>query len=254
MNYNIFFACIVFTSFGNTPLSHDQITTIAHKIWHNECNGTVKGLTTWNKGETCASLGIGHFIWYPDKKSDRFKETFPALLSFLQEQGVSLPKWLTKIKSCPWKNRTAFYKDINSPHMQELRILLAATIEDQARFIVKRLDDVLPGLLQGCSLQEKTHIQKLFEQLSGSTQGMYALIDYLNFKGAGTGIKERYHQKGWGLKQVLLATSLSENPLQAFASAAKKVLQQRVSLAPKERHEERWLSGWLNRIDSYVKS
>jgi len=66
-------------------ISSEQVHTIAQKIWRNECGGTISGLTTWNHGETCASLGIGHFIWYPTKKSDRFHETFPELLLFLQE-------------------------------------------------------------------------------------------------------------------------------------------------------------------------
>ena len=37
-----------------------------------------------------------------------------------------------------------------------------------------------------------------------------------------------------------------------FVSAAKTVLTERVQHAPPERHEERWLKGWLNRIDTYV--
>jgi len=41
---------------------------IGRKIWQNECAGTVEGLTSWNKGEDFASLGIGHFIWYPAER------------------------------------------------------------------------------------------------------------------------------------------------------------------------------------------
>lgn len=236
-------------------ISPKQTTSIAQKIWQNECGGTIRGLTTWNHGETCASLGIGHFIWYPEKKNDRFQETFPALLTFLQEQGVALPRWLADNRSCPWKNRTDFYEQIQSKKMQELRTLLVATINDQALFIARRLEDVFPSLLKGCSPEEQEHITHVFNKLAATSQGLYALIDYLNFKGAGTGSKESYHHKGWGLKQVLLATATApKGPIAAFSEAAKKILAQRVHLAPKERHEHRWLNGWLKRIDSYTKA
>ena len=39
--------------------------------------------------------------------------------------------------------------------------------------------------------------------------------------------------------------------LTAFRDAAKQVLSQRVRLSPPERNEQRWLKGWLKRIDTY---
>lgn len=248
-------ASLYFSPLVALSISPEQTHLIAQKIWQNECGGTISGLTTWNHGETCASLGIGHFIWYPTKKSDRFQETFPELLTFLQEQGAQLPAWLAKNRTCPWTTRTAFYQNIQSKQMQELRTFLVATINDQALFIAKRLEEVLPSLLKGCTQEEQHHITNVFNKLAATPQGLYALIDYLNFKGAGTGTKENYHNKGWGLKQVLLATKGStKDPIAAFSDAAKKTLAQRVHLAPKERHENRWLNGWLKRIDSYSQA
>lgn len=236
-------------------ISPEQTHTIAQKIWQNECGGTISGLTTWNHGETCASLGIGHFIWYPTKKSDRFHETFPELLIFLQEQGAKLPTWLANNRTCPWVTRTAFYENIQSHQMQELRTLLAATINDQALFMTKRLETILPSLVKKCTPEEQNHITSVFNQLANTPQGLYALIDYLNFKGAGTGNKESYHNKGWGLKQVLLATkNTPNNQVATFSEAAKKTLAQRVHLAPKERKENRWLAGWIKRIDTYTQN
>ncbi|MFZ4681922.1 MAG: hypothetical protein ACOYMS_05440, partial [Terrimicrobiaceae bacterium] len=46
-------------------LSDAQANEIGRRIWKNECAGSVDGLTSWNSGEDFASLGIGHFIWYP---------------------------------------------------------------------------------------------------------------------------------------------------------------------------------------------
>src|SRR5512133_2670274 len=40
-------------------LSHADGLRIGKKIWQNECNGTISGLTSWNGGEDFASLGIG---------------------------------------------------------------------------------------------------------------------------------------------------------------------------------------------------
>lgn len=255
MNYRSLLLCVSLTAYGTVHITPEQATTIGRKIWHNECNGTIQGLTTWNHGESCASLGIGHFIWYPAGKHERFQETFPALVTFLQEQGVALPRWLANNRTCPWKNRAEFYEQIQSKKMQELRTLLAATTKDQALFIAKRLEEVLPSLIKGCSTEDQLHITKTFNLLAASPQGLYALIDYLNFKGAGAGTKETYHNKGWGLKQVLLATkNATKDPVAAFSEAAKKTLAQRVHLAPPERHEKRWLKGWLKRVDSYTKA
>jgi hypothetical protein len=258
LNFNLttlFLLIVCCNTLSALSVTPEQTKTIAHKIWQNECGGTLTGLTTWNHGETCASLGIGHFIWYPTKKSDRFHETFPELLLFLQEQGAKLPLWLANNRTCPWTTRTAFYKNIQSKDMQELRTLLAATINDQALFMAKRLENILPSLIKRCSPEEQLHITTLFNNLASTPQGLYALIDYLNFKGAGTGTKESYQKKGWGLKQVLLATkNTPNNQVAAFSDAAKRTLTQRVQLAPKERKENRWLSGWIKRIETYTQS
>jgi hypothetical protein len=66
-------------------LSHADVLRIGKKIWQNECNGTVSGLTSWNSGEDFASLGIGHFIWYPKGKRGPFEESFLKLVSFISK-------------------------------------------------------------------------------------------------------------------------------------------------------------------------
>src|SRR5467141_1350233 len=75
-------------------LSHAEALRIGKKIWQNECNGTVAGLTAWNEGENFPSLGIGHFIWYPQGKRGPFEESFPKLVSFMSSRGGKLPKLL----------------------------------------------------------------------------------------------------------------------------------------------------------------
>ncbi len=59
-------------TFGHTiahaqaiQISDTQALSAGKRLWRNECAGTVEGLTSWNTGEAFASLGIGHYIWYP---------------------------------------------------------------------------------------------------------------------------------------------------------------------------------------------
>ena len=52
---------------GDTlTLSPEEARRIGRLIWRNESGGTRGGLTSWNAGEDFASLGIAHFIWYPE--------------------------------------------------------------------------------------------------------------------------------------------------------------------------------------------
>ena len=79
--------------------------------------------------------------------------------------------------------------------------------------------------------------------------------DYVNFKGDGLSPTERYKGQGWGLLQVLTdmkARDAADAP-RAFADSAKRVLTRRVENSPPERGERRWLAGWLNRCESYVR-
>jgi hypothetical protein len=236
-------------------VSPQDAAAIGEKIWKNECAGTTEGLTHWKAGETFASLGIGHFIWYPVGKTERFEETFSELLAFLEKQGIELPEWLKETRGCPWRCKDEFYEDIQSGKMQQLRKLLLDTKDLQAIFIANRLERNLPCILEQCNEKERESITVNFNRLTKESRGLYALIDYLNFKGAGSSPLEQYKGEGWGLRQVLLRIPLSsQNPLDSFVKNAKIILIQRVQNAPPERNERQWLKGWLNRIDTYASS
>src|SRR5574337_1281959 len=75
-------------------LSKAEALRIGRKVWRNECGGTISGLTSWNEGENFASLGIGHFIWYPEGNRGPFEESFPKFLTFAASRGIELPDWL----------------------------------------------------------------------------------------------------------------------------------------------------------------
>lgn len=232
-----------------------EFRAIADKIWKNECGLTINGLTCWNKGENFASLGIGHFIWYPSNKSERFQETFPDLLKFFQKEGVVLPSWLSQAQGCPWSSREEFYLNCQSLEMKSLRKLLYDTRDLQATFMANRLEIVIQQMQEILPEKDRDHISTIFHQLKSDPRGLYALIDYLNFKGSGISTSETYNGQGWGLLQVLKRVSLpSANIVGDFADKAKQVLIERIKNAPPERNEERWLKGWNNRLDTYLLS
>jgi hypothetical protein len=233
-------------------LTDSQAQSVGRRLWQNESGGSIAGLTTWNVGEDFASLGIGHFIWYPVGKRGPFAESFPPLLAFLRSSGVSVPGWLSEANGCPWATRAEFLGAIKSPKMEELRSLLARTIALQARFAADRLEQALPKMLVAAPTGKRALVQHNFARIAALPNGVYALVDYVNFKGEGTLATERYKGDGWGLLQVL--ETMGEGPaLQEFSRAADKVLTRRVQNSPPERGEQRWLAGWRSRVRSYAE-
>jgi hypothetical protein len=237
-------------------ISQNDALKVGKRVWQNECGGTISGLTSWNQGEDFASLGIGHFIWYPKGRQGPFEESFPKLVSFVSSRGAKLPKLLLgvgRVPPCPWNSRAEFLKAQNTVEMNQLRRFLVDTVDLQAEFLVARLEASLPKMLAEAAPADRTNVQKQFERLTKTPQGCYVLIDYVNFKGEGVLHTERYQGQGWGLLQVLEAmqgNSDSGAP-DEVARAAKVVLTRRVQNAPPDRHESRWLTGWLRRVNSY---
>lgn len=235
------------------PLSHQEAMRIGRKIWQNECGGSVAGLTSWNAGENFASLGIGHFIWHPAGGRGRFEESFPPFVRYVTIRGAKLPALLLGQKSrvCPWNSRAEFVAAESTPEMKQLRIFLTGTIDLQADFLVERLRNALPKMLAAVPTGERSEIEERFNRLADLAGGYYALIDYVNFKGEGVLATERYRGRGWGLLQVLKGMSSGVPSLGEFAGSAERVLRERVANAPPERHEGRWLAGWLKRVETY---
>jgi hypothetical protein len=244
---------ITFTqSAQSIQLTDSQAQSVGRRLWQNESGGSIAGLTAWNAGEDFASLGIGHFIWYPVGKRGPFEESFPPLVAFLRSSGISIPGWLAAANGCPWATRSEFLGAMKSPKMEELRGLLARTIASQARFAANRLEQALPKMLAAVPAEKRALVQHYFGRIAAQPNGVYALVDYVNFKGEGTLVTERYKGEGWGLLQVL--ETMGEGPaLQEFSRAADKVLTRRVQNSPPERGEQRWLAGWRSRVRSYAE-
>ena len=239
-------------------ISGAQASLAAKRLWKNECDGKVEGLTSWNSGENFASLGIGHYIWYPAGQRGPFEESFPALLAYLTSHGENLPGWLTAAMPCPWSTRTEFQQDLSGPRLTGLRALLAKTVALQASFSAERLQMALPKMLAALPEGQQARVQRQFSRVLASPNGSYALIDYVNFKGEGVLATERYQGQGWGLLQVLSgmqtdpAVSAGPATTRDFAASAARVLSNRVALSPPARGEARWLPGWKNRVRTYA--
>ena len=232
-------------------LSDSQALEIGKRIWKNECAGTISGLTSWNKGEDFPSLGIAHFIWYPAGRRGPFEESFPGLVQYLDSQGVAVPSWLKG--PCPWPDRQSFMSEIDGNRLKSLRTLLANSVGEQARFAALRLEKALPKMLEAAPAGSRDKIRKNFYRVAGQPMGLYALMDYVNFKGEGTSPTERYKGQGWGLLQVLETMSSDGPALTAFARSADTVLTRRVENSPPARNEAKWLPGWKNRHATYTK-
>jgi hypothetical protein len=247
------FALLTLITLRASALSDRELSAIGHRVWQNECGGTREGLTSWNSGENFASLGIGHFIWYPKGVSGPFEESFPALVRFLSENGAGLPAWLKPGTPCPWKTRAEFQSAAKGRQMTELRDLLAATVTLQSRFLARRMEQALPKLLADAAANRREHVRKQFGRLSATEKGTFALIDYVNFKGEGTNPKERYDGQGWGLLQVIEGMEEDGAAARAFADSAARVLARRVRNSPPERDEAKWLPGWVRRVEAYAR-
>ncbi len=247
-------------------LTDKQANYVAMKVWQNEGAGLDKYLIHWNDGEDFASVGIGHFIWFSKGHTENFQEMFPQLIAFMEEKNTPLPSWLNSKTPLPWNSKKGFYLAKNSKSKQYLELFqfLKSTKGLQAKFLAQRLNYALPKMLNSLNDSDgddnkKVLIERHFNQILNNTdgsineQGLYALLDYINFKGEGTVLTERYHGQGWGLLQVLTHMDASEpNPLKAFSESADAMLKRRIKNSPPERGEIRWKDNWHNRVLSYA--
>lgn len=239
-------------------ISRSELNAIGEKIFKNEAAGKKENLVYWNEGENFPSLGIGHFIWYKQGEPGIFEESFPQLIEFLKSKNVKLPKIMAENKYSPWKDRQELInlktKKIPDTDIEELTNFLYENKDLQIMFIFKRLESSLEKMLAVSN--DRENVRKQFYRVASSPNGLYPLIDYVNFKGEGTNPKERYNRQGWGLLQVLenmKGTETGKSALTEFSNSAKFVLQRRVNNSDPSKNERKWLQGWLNRCNTYAE-
>ena len=237
-------------------ISKAELNATGEKIFKNEAAGKKENLVYWNEGENFPSLGIGHFIWYKQGEPGIFEESFPQLTEFLKSKNVKLPKIMTENKYSPWKDRQELInlKTKKNPDIEELTNFLYDNKDLQIMFIFKRLEASLEKMMAVSS--NKENVRKQFYRVASSPNGLYPLIDYVNFKGEGTNPNERYNGQGWGLLQVLenmKGTETGKAALTEFSNSAKFVLQRRVNNSDSSKNERKWLQGWFNRCNTYAE-
>ncbi|ALA94658.1 hypothetical protein [Leptotrichia sp. oral taxon 212] len=239
-------------------ISRSELNAIGEKIFKNEAAGKKENLVYWNEGENFPSLGIGHFIWYKQGEPGIFEESFPQLVEFLKSKNVKLPKIMAENKYSPWKDRQELInlktKKIPDTDIEELTNFLYENKDLQIMFIFKRLESSLEKMLAVSN--DRENVRKQFYRVASSPNGLYPLIDYVNFKGEGTNPKERYNGQGWGLLQVLenmKGTETGKSALTEFSNSAKFVLQRRVNNSDPSKKERKWLQGWFNRCNTYAE-
>jgi hypothetical protein len=232
-----------------------QLSWLGEQIYNNECSRQSDCLTSWNAGEDFPSLGIGHFIWYQSDQEEIFEETFPLLLAFLESRAIASPSWIIEAGyNSPWRTRQRFLDDFCDPRLVDLRSFLLQHITEQTQFIVQRFEKGIARIIESSEKTDQEILETRFLQVANASPpyGLYALIDYVNFKGEGISPLERYKGQGWGLKQVL--ENMSNNgiePLQQFIISAQQTLELRVYNSPDDRDETRWIRGWTRRLNTY---
>ena len=174
-------------------------------------------------------------------------------MEFYKSKNIELPKIIKDNKFAPWKSREEFLKlkQNNNPEITELINFLYNTQDTQIEFIFNRLEDSLEKMLKVA--KNKENVKKQFYRVANSPNGLYPLIDYVNFKGEGISPSETYNGQGWGLLQVLenmKGSQTGRSALEEFSQSAKSVLERRVKNSG-AKNEQKWLRGWLNRCETY---
>lgn len=233
-----------------------ELYAIGDKIFNNETGGRIDQLVHWNERENFASMGIGHFTWYPSGRSARYGNTFPGLLDYLQKNGVNLPHWVqrARFEGAPWRSREQLMQAKSSPEVQQFSKLLYNTRHLQAKYIMDRAMKAMPRLVRTTTPQLRSHVANNLNTVANSRGGRYVLIDYVNFKGEGLNRSGGYRGQNWGLLQVLEEmhpAQVGPQALNEFADSAMRVLERRVRNSVPRKNEHKWLNGWRNRTNTY---
>ena len=175
-------------------------------------------------------------------------------MAYYRAHNIKLPKIIEENEYSPWANSDELFrlKRIMDNDITELTNFLYNTKDIQVAFIFERLENSLEKMMAISDNPE--NVKKQFYRVAQSPNGLYPLIDYVNFKGEGTTRTETYNGEGWGLLQVLenmKGTGSGKAALEEFSNSAKAVLERRVKNAGPDSNEKKWLQGWLNRCNTY---
>lgn len=227
---------------SNLPFVNEPsfVTETAQQIFKNEAGGSKDMLAYWSDIEAFASLGMNHYLWAPNAAAaEKHGQTFPSFIRYAQSRGVNPPQWMLESIYLPWATRAEFNqaKANKDPKMTELQNFIEDTMSLQAEFSIDRAEKAFTRLQK-----DYPELMPKVEALFKTKQGVFAFIDYVNFKGEGYGSGD----SGYGLVQVLRGMKLSDDktPVQSFEESAKQALRRRKDAASS-------IKGWSARIDRY---
>jgi hypothetical protein len=257
---------------GPFGLNKDQLLSLGYRMWNNYAGGTVDGLTKWDGSDADHQfmyLGIAQNIWLPEGSNSLFQADWPTVAQRLEELGCKIKPWM--LKDCPWSTKEEFDEHFNGKKMTWLRTHLSKEkfVRAQAFCIAERLqrsiDPSSPdSLLTGLTADQSALVQKNFDLVAHCSDplGIYALIDYVNFKGEGRlSGTEKFNGQGWGLLQVLLnmqapAEGASDaDVMKAFVQSAKFTLCQRVinhKIQDPTNNDVQYLDMWVAHLNDYL--
>jgi len=230
-------------------ISESEARTIGNEIAKNEGLSNRVNLISWRNVDNNASLGVAHFIWYPESEKTS-PISFNDLLSYLS-QSNQLPNWLVNVKYPPWTSKDDYLSSKHDVFKSQLSYFLQDNVAEQTQFLILKLEAALPNMLKEIkSPFAKMHLYENFYHVSMQKNGIYALLDYFVFQGDGTLASDRYNNQGWGLLQVLdNMKGNSDNLLQEFITSADLLLTRRIANAPNE--ETKLLLQWQRRLNTY---
>ncbi len=164
-------------------LSDADAAVIGRKIWQNECGGTVEGLTSWNAGEDFPSLGIGISSGTFPAVPVPLRRDFPAprrLYERAQGGHAGLARrgeWMPLDEPPAICERAAVAPHEGTPSVPRETPSRADRLHRTAPRTVPAANGTShPGPAGRGQLRAN------FQLMASSRSGLYALIDYVNFK------------------------------------------------------------------------
>jgi len=233
-------------------VNESQAKIIGLKIAENEAVSKRTRLVDWREGERFSSLGIAHFIWYPENENSEGL-SFNGLLTHLS-QSRTLPDWLSNIEFPPWNSKENYLSAKHDVFKNQLSYFLQDNVSEQTSYLIDHLESKLPTMLKEIkSPFARMHAYENFYHIVMQENGVYTLIDYFVFMGDGTSSNKRYNNQGWGLLHILEnMKGNSDNLIQEFVTSADLLLSRRVANAPTD--ETQWLPSWRRRLRTYSEN
>ena len=229
--------------------------------------GNNNNILLWKEKEKYLSLGVGHFLWYPESANvAKEDQSFINFIAYVEKNAPEYHQqlWYQRYMAnpaFPWTSRDTFIADRDA--LDERYLALVEFLENtktvQVAFMVDRFNQSVDKMLVGLTEEKRQKLLIEFnrvshEPLTGkiSGEGITAMFNYVGFKGEGTSNQEVYNGVRVGLLQVLLnmPNGSTNLPVDDFIVSAKAILEQRIAQNPEDSEHR---IQWWKTLESYRK-